>query len=342
MIGPQKLRLRFLRFLSIAVACCAFSGAPAHAANTEMVQLQTQIQQLQDAVARLQQSNDERMGVMRDLVQQSADSINKMSSTMEVLQKSMQTQGEAQTAKVDQVSGQVQALNDSLDEIKARMGRLEKLTQDVQGQQQSMSANMQGLPAGGTAGTAAPAGNVPASSLPPSAPTGSGLDAASPASSTTPARRGKPPAGTPLDTPGAAPAGAAGTPPADDLYKTALGDYMAAKYGLAASEFADVTRSYPDHPLAGNALFYQGEIEFRGARYAAAIKDYDRVLEQFPDNNKVAAAHLHKGQALIQLKQNEAGVRELRALIQRFPNSPEAMQARSRLSGMGIAVKSRP
>ena len=114
---------------------------------------------------------------------------------------------------------------------------------------------------------------------------------------------------------------------------------MAAKYGLAASEFADVAKNYPEHPLAGNSLYYQGEIDYRGARYAAAIKNYDRVIEQFPDNNKVPAAHLHKAQSLIQLKQNEAGVRELRALIQRFPNSPEAMQARSRLNGMGVAVR---
>ena len=42
--------------------------------------------------------------------------------------------------------------------------------------------------------------------------------------------------------------------------------------------------------------------------------------------------------ALFSLKENEAGTRELRTLIQRFPNSPEAMQARSKLSGMGIPV----
>ncbi len=100
-------------------------------------------------------------------------------------------------------------------------------------------------------------------------------------------------------------------------------------------------RSYPDHPLAGNSFYYQGEIDYRAARYATAIKNYDRVIEQFPDNNKVPAAHLHKAQSLIQLKQNEAGIRELRALIQRFPNSPEAVQARSRLSGMGVPVKAR-
>ena len=343
MIQTHPLRRSRLSIVPALALVCALSSTPARAANKDMVQLQTQIQQLQDAVARLQQSNDERMGVMKDLVQGSADSINKMSVTIESLQKGMQTQGEAQGAKVDQVSGQVQALNDSLDEIKARMGRLEKLVQDVQGQQQSMSANMQGAAAGGAAG-ATPAGNVPASALPSSPPTGSNLDTAPPATAA-PERRGKPSAGTPLSAaPGAeSPAGraGAGSPPADDLYKTALGDYMSAKYGLAASEFADVTRSYPEHPLAGNAFYYQGEIDYRGARYAAAIKDYDRVIEQFPDNNKVPAAHLHKGQSLIQMKQNEAGIRELRALIQRFPNSPEAMQARSRLSGMGIQVKPR-
>jgi TolA-binding protein len=50
---------------------------------------------------------------------------------------------------------------------------------------------------------------------------------------------------------------------------------------------------------------------------------------------------LHKGQALILQKQNDAGVRELRALIERFPNSPEALQARSRLNGMGVAIHPR-
>ena len=64
---------------------------------------------------------DERMGVMKDLIQQSADSINKMSSVVEGLQKQMQAQQEAQSGKADQLSGQIQSLNDSVDEIKARM-----------------------------------------------------------------------------------------------------------------------------------------------------------------------------------------------------------------------------
>src|ERR1700712_5014960 len=70
--------------------------ASAFAPNKEMVQLQTQVQQLQDAVARLQQSNDERMGVMKDLVQQSADAVNKLSVNLGSYEKQVQTQQDAQ------------------------------------------------------------------------------------------------------------------------------------------------------------------------------------------------------------------------------------------------------
>jgi TolA-binding protein len=110
---------------------------------------------------------------------------------------------------------------------------------------------------------------------------------------------------------------------------------------LAATEFGDVIKFYPESPLSGNAFYYHAEIDYRAGKYAAAIKDYDKVIEQYPDNNKVPVSHLHKGQALIGIKQNEAGVRELRALIQRFPNSPEALSARSRLNGMGVPITPR-
>ena len=297
-------------------------GSPAFAVNKDMVQLQTQIQQLQDAVARLQQSNDERMGVMKDLIQQSADSVNKMSVTLDGLQKQMQAQQEAQSGKVDQVSGQIQSLNDSVDEINARIATLQKLMQDVQGQQQSMSANMQNLPQTGGSSSPAPINSIP-DNPPPSAPI---------------VRKSKPSAEVPLAAAPSTPATTAAAPPADELYKTALGDYMAAKYALAASEFGDVVKNYPDNPLSGNSFYYQAEIDYRGGRYANAIKAYDSVLDKYPDSNKVPVSHLHKGMALVALNQKDAGVREFRTLIQRFPNSPEAMQARSKLSGMGVTV----
>jgi tol-pal system protein YbgF len=308
----------------IAALLICLTVSPAFAGtNKDMIQLQTQIQQLQDAVARLQQSNDERMGVLKDLVQQSADSVNRLSVNMDALQKQFAAQQAAEGAKVDTVSGQVQALNDSLDEIKARMARLEKAMNEVQGSAQNINAALQNLPQNGGQPGGQPATQSPAQQGTP-APGPQSLNTSAPA---------------PVVREPAPPVNAA--PPVDDLYRAAYNDYIAAKYGIATSEFLDVIKNYPDNNLSGNAYYYIGEIDYRAGKYTQAAKDYDKVLEQFPDSNKVPASRLHKGEALIQMHQNEAGIRELRALIQRFPVSPEATQARSRLNGMGVPIHPR-
>ena len=258
-----------------------------------MVQLQTEVQDLQAAVAHMQQSNDERMGVLKDLVQQTADSVNKMSVAVQTMQQKLTAQQEAAGTKVDQVSGQVQSLNDSLDEVKARLNAMDRALQSVQGQQQSINAALQNMappnPANVAPGTAAPPdagapGPVAGSNLPPIQP------------SNVPQNPGKPSAGVPFpatqgpyanSTPLAPiPAAGAGVPPVADIYRTALGDYMAAKYTLATSEFGQVIQGYPDDSLAGNAYYYLGEIDYRNGKFAAAIKNYDHVVDQYPRQPK--------------------------------------------------------
>ena len=313
-------RLRSLA-LPLVLSASFVLTAPAHAVNKDMIQLQTQVQQLQDAIARLQQSNDERMGVLKDLVQQTADSVNKMSIVVNGLQLKMQNQQDAEAAKSDQISGQVQSLNDSVDELKARMARMEKALTVIQNQQQSEAAIISGLNSGAAGGGTATPPTTPGTSP-------------GPGSSALP-----PDPGQPIPAVGAAPTQAApAAPPASDLYQTAYRDYMAAKYTPATSEFQSLIQAYPDDNLSGNAYFYLGEIDLRTQKPTAAVKSYDHVLEHYPDNPKVPAAHLHKGNALFDMKQKDAGVRELRALIQRFPNSPEAAQAKSKLSSMGIST----
>jgi TolA-binding protein len=326
--------LKLTRFAGVLLAC-SLAATPAFAVNKDMVQLQTQVQDLQSAVAHLQQSNDERMGVLRDLVQQTADSVNKMSVAVETLQQQMRTQQEASSGKLDQVSGQVQSLNDSLDEVKARLNSLEKSLQSVQNQQQSINAALQNMAQPAGSAPTVP-GNAPAIN-PGTAPTGvpaAADQAAAPAAAV--GSNGN----VPPDNPFPATQGPSATAPAGPapvaIYKTALGDYEAAKYALATQEFNQVIHSNPTDPLAGNAFYYLGEIDYRSGRFAAAVKDYDHVLDGYPGNPKIPVSHLHKGMALLAMKDREGGVAEFRALILRFPNSPEATQARSKLAGMGI------
>ncbi len=56
------------------------------------------------------------------------------------------------SSKVDQISGQVQALHDSVDELKARLVKVSKQLDDMQAAQQNIVAPPTG-PTGGCAGT---------------------------------------------------------------------------------------------------------------------------------------------------------------------------------------------
>ena len=114
---------------------------PAFPVSKEILQLQTQMQTLQEQMTSMQRSFDERMGVMRNLVEQNTDSMNKLAGSIDKLQTSLQKQNTDGAGKVDQVSGQIQSLNDSVDELKARMAKVSKQLDDLQAAQQTIAAN---------------------------------------------------------------------------------------------------------------------------------------------------------------------------------------------------------
>src|SRR5207248_8126450 len=147
------MKNRFVSFVFVAALVLA-TVPSASAASKEIVQLQTMVQNLQDQLQHMQQSIDERMGVMKDLVQQSTDNVNKMGVAVTNLQTTLNQQIQQQTkdsgAKVDQVSAQIQALNDSVDELKARLTRVTAQLDDIAKQQQNLPAQQPtGAPGGG-------------------------------------------------------------------------------------------------------------------------------------------------------------------------------------------------
>jgi tol-pal system protein YbgF len=113
---------------------------PAWGANKEMVELLTRVQALQDQMTQMQTSFNERMGVMKNLMDQNTDSMNKVSASVTALQSSLEKLQTDNGGKVDQLSGQIQSLNDSLDELKARLSKVSKQLEDMQAAQQSVAA----------------------------------------------------------------------------------------------------------------------------------------------------------------------------------------------------------
>ena len=126
--------------LLAAVSVVWVGVAPAWGANKDMVQLQTQVQQLQEQMTAMQRSFDERMGVMKNLVEQDTDAINKAVGALNTLQTTLQKQQSDAGSHTDQLSGQIQALNDTLDELKVRLAKVSKQLEDMQAAQQSLAS----------------------------------------------------------------------------------------------------------------------------------------------------------------------------------------------------------
>lgn len=102
----------------------------------------------------MQQSIDMNMGAMRNLIEQSADSVNKMNAAVNELQNRMQGQITDSNGRVEQLSGQIQSLHDSVDELKSRIAKVSKQLDDMQQGGQNLAAGQPGM-------TTVPGGSPP-------------------------------------------------------------------------------------------------------------------------------------------------------------------------------------
>jgi tol-pal system protein YbgF len=305
------MKIRNIVIFAAAVFAGALGGSlvgprPAEAVAREIIDLQrdvtTLLQGQKDMSTQVTQDN----AVLKTLVGQSSDNVNKLNATMTSVQKSVQDVQANSGARLDTMSTQVQGLSDNLEEIKSRLGKLNQQLVDLQSAVQSIDSRISGSAPGnatptGSSGTTRPAND--GNSAPPVA-----NNTASPA------------------------------PSADMLYSNGLRDITSGKYDLARQEFLDYLKYYSSTDLACNAQFYLGEIAYHQKQYQDAVAEYDKVLTLYPKGFKIEPARLKKGMALIELGQKTAGIRELREVIRRYPGTEEERAARARLKELGVAV----
>jgi len=139
----------------LVVACIAPSASAADT-KSQLIQIQTQLQIMQDNMTQMKQSFDERMGVMKDMMTQQVDNVNRMGAAVQSLQKTLGAQTTDASTKVDQISGQVQALHDAVDELKARLAKVSKQLDDIQAGQQNIGSPGSAQPASPGAAQAPP------------------------------------------------------------------------------------------------------------------------------------------------------------------------------------------
>jgi tol-pal system protein YbgF len=279
------------------------------------VELQQSVNQLIQGQKDMQTTLAQNAAVDKTLMEQSMDTVNKLTGTMMALQKTVQDMQANSGARLDTMSTQIQGISDNLQETLARMGKLNQQLTDAQNAIQGIDAKL-------------------ASNAPP--PT-----AAAPGGAPGTPTAGQSPNGLP-PIPGAPPTSAAGlapgaAPSADLLYSNGLRDLNGKKYDLASQEFADYLKYYSTTDLASNAQFYVGEIFFAQQQYDQAIDAYSKVINNFPKSFKLAPAHLKRALALINLGEKNSGVSELRLVVKSYPGTDEEKRAKAKLQEMGIA-----
>lgn len=141
---------------------------PAGAVAKEIIQLQRDVALLQQQVRDLQASLDKNNAVLKTLVEQALDSVNRMGTTVSTLEQSVQEAQATTNTRVDSLATQVQSLRDAVDELTARLGRISQQLSETQGVLQSVDARL-APPLPGEEGEGAAAPSSKAAAAPPSA-----------------------------------------------------------------------------------------------------------------------------------------------------------------------------
>jgi TolA-binding protein len=142
----------------------------AQAASKEMIELQRDVAQLQEQVRLLQQSLDTKLAEILVLSRQSADGANRNQSMMNDLQKGVGAATAdlgrqvaqpiaAMNSRIDGLSGDMQAMQNSVADQNAKMAKIQQQLVDLLNAVKTMQAPAPPPPTTTPDGTAAPAGD---------------------------------------------------------------------------------------------------------------------------------------------------------------------------------------
>jgi tetratricopeptide (TPR) repeat protein len=105
------------------------------------------------------------------------------------------------------------------------------------------------------------------------------------------------------------------------LYESASDDFASGKSALAAVEYTDFVRSYPDDPHAPAAQYRIGQIHISHLEYDLAVMEFDALLNRYPESKVAPDALFMKGVALKNLKRLDAAADAFRMVIINYPRS---------------------
>jgi tol-pal system protein YbgF len=162
----KRWMIGFLAAAMVAGAAGAVLLAPERvgAVDREVIQLLQMVTQLTQNQQALQTTVTQNAAVEKTLIEQSLDSVSKLNQSMGSLQKSVMDIQANSGARLDSMTTQVQGVSDNLQELLARMGKINQQLTDAQTAIQSIDAKLAAAapptPAAGAAGGPPPSADL--------------------------------------------------------------------------------------------------------------------------------------------------------------------------------------
>lgn len=110
-------------------------------------------------------------------------------------------------------------------------------------------------------------------------------------------------------------------------YSTAYGYLIQRDYGAAEAAFEEFLRQNPNHPLAGNALYWMGESLYVRGQYRAAASAFLKGYQQYARSEKAPESLLKLAMSLQRLGQKDAACSSFNELNTKFPNAPARVKS---------------
>jgi len=120
----------------------------------------------------------------------------------------------------------------------------------------------------------------------------------------------------------------AATMDAASLYERGFSEVKAENFAAAQTTFESFLKTYPDHALASNALYWLGETFYVREQFSKAARVFAQAYQKYPNGPKAADNLLKLGMALAGDNKKAEACVALAELRKKYPNGPAPVLAR--------------
>jgi tol-pal system protein YbgF len=118
----------------------------------------------------------------------------------------------------------------------------------------------------------------------------------------------------------------------EQIYASAMASFQAEEHGQAVLGWSELTKRFPEHPLASNAQYWIGEVYYRLKDFRQALIEFRKVIDGYPKSPQLPEALLKIGLCHRAVKDTARARATWEQLTKEYPGTNAAAQARSLLA----------